>query len=128
MSEASKIQLFDTDKRSPTLPIVEGEGTAWAVVWPGLGAESRSLHRISLSRCARTVELCHRMEAVYYVIDGTAVVVDPRNESRQELVPGSMVHVDSGTPYVFIAGSSGVEIVGGPCPPDPAMYTHLEGR
>jgi mannose-6-phosphate isomerase-like protein (cupin superfamily) len=68
------------------------------------------------------------MEAVYYVIDGTAVVVDPRNESRQELVPGSMVHVDSGTPYVFIAGNSGVEIVGGPCPPDPAMYTHLEGR
>ncbi len=127
MPEQHPVRVFDARKRCPILPIVEGEGTAWAVVWPGVGAQSRSLHRISLACRARTVELRHPMEAVYYVIDGTAVVVDPSNDSHQELVRGSMVHVDSGTSYVFIAGNNGVEIVGGPCPPDPAMYAHTEG-
>ena len=128
MPEQHRVRVFDARKRCPILPIVEGEGTAWAVVWPGTGAKSRSLHRISLSRRARTVELSHPMEAVYYVIEGTAVAVDPKDNSRQELVEGSMVHIGSGTSYVFIAGDGGVEIVGGPCPPDPEMYKHLEGQ
>ena len=84
-----KVQLLNAAKGSAILPIVEGSGTAWAVVWPGVGAQSRSLHRISLACRARTVELRHPMEAVYYVIDGTAVVVDTSNDSHQELVKAS---------------------------------------
>ena len=102
MPEQHRVRVFDARKRCPILPIVEGEGTAWAVVWPGTGARSRSLHRISLSRHARTVELSHPMEAVYYVIEGTALAVDPKDNSRQELVEGSMVHIGSGTSYVFM--------------------------
>jgi hypothetical protein len=37
------------------------------------------------------------------------------------------VHVEPGTPYRFEAGDRAVELVGGPCPPDPALYRDLEG-
>lgn len=71
------------------------------MVWPGAGAQFRSMHRISLRHGARTVRLLHAMEAVYYVLDGSSVVVDLTNPSNQELVCGSMIHVELGTPYLF---------------------------
>jgi hypothetical protein len=67
------------------------------------------------------------MEAVYYVMRGEATAVDPSDASRQLLTSGSMAHVEPATRYVFEAGPSGAEIIGGPCPADPAMYAHLDG-
>jgi hypothetical protein len=117
-----RVQILDAGAGCPELALVDGDGSARAVVWPGMGATHRSLHRITLGVGARTVEQRHPMEAVYYVIAGSAAAVDPSDGSRQELVLGSFVHVDPATRYVFEAGPSGVDLVGGPCPPDPALY------
>jgi mannose-6-phosphate isomerase-like protein (cupin superfamily) len=127
MTDAARVRILKDDENCPDLPIVDGSGRAWAVVWPGVGARFRSLHHISLDSRSRTVELTHPMEAVYYVMEGTATALDTSHDSRQELRQGSMAHVDPGTSYVFEAGPEGAEILGGPCPPDPNMYAHIEG-
>lgn len=127
MSNANEVQILDTGPDCPLLPIVEGAGEARAVVWPGMGASMRSMHRISLGGGSRTVELTHPMEAVYYVISGGADAIDTSDGSRHPLIEGSYAHVEPGTPYVIEAGEEGAELMGGPCPPDPTLYAHLEG-
>ncbi|MDH3463893.1 MAG: hypothetical protein OEM32_09745 [Acidimicrobiia bacterium] len=126
MSQMDRVSVLKDAGDLPELPIVESNGKAWAVVWPGVGAELRSFHHISLQATGRTVRLVHPMEAVYYVMRGSAVAIDPDEESRQDLVEGSMAHIEPGTAYVFQAGSTGAEIIGGPCPADHTMYEHLE--
>lgn len=111
----------------PALQIVAGEGSARAVVWPGMGAQLRSMHRISLARESRTIELMHSSDAVYYVISGGGDAVDRATGERGALVQGSMVHVDAGTPYELSAGADGMELVGGPCPADPSFYEGTGG-
>jgi quercetin dioxygenase-like cupin family protein len=106
----------------PELDIVAGEGRARAVIWPGMGARLRSMHRISLGPGSRTVELRHPTDAVYYVIDGDGEARDGDAGTAEPLVTGSMVHVDRGTVYALVAGSGGMELVGGPAPADPALY------
>jgi hypothetical protein len=39
-----------------------------------------------------------------------------------------MFHIDAGTSYAVVAGTGGLQIVGGPAPADMAMYAHLEGQ
>lgn len=119
MSGEARVQVLDPGAE---LPLVEGEGSARVLVGPATGATMRSFHRISLGAGARTVVQRHPMEAVYFVIAGEASAVDPDDGSSQALVEGSFVHVDAGTAYRFEAGSAGAELVGGPCPPDPALY------
>lgn len=106
----------------PRLEIVEGGGSAEAVVWPGMGAELRSMHLIRLPPGGRTVDLEHPSEAAYYVIAGGGGVADLRQDVVFRIEPGSMVHADPGDRYGFRAGEAGLEIAGGPCPPDPALY------
>jgi len=106
----------------PQLGIVTGEGSARAVIWPGMGARLRSLHRISLGGDARTIELRHPSDAVYYVISGDGTAVDRTTGERNALAEGSMVHVDAGTRYELAAGGDGMELVGGPCPADASLY------
>jgi mannose-6-phosphate isomerase-like protein (cupin superfamily) len=115
------VQVLDA-AAGPELPIVESGGRAHAIVWPGVGAELRSMHRIALDAGGATVELRHSSEAVYYVIDGTGEVIDPREGSATRIRPGSMVHADPGSPYRFRAGREGLDLVGGPAPPDPVLY------
>jgi mannose-6-phosphate isomerase-like protein (cupin superfamily) len=108
--------------RGPELQIVTGDGTAHAVIWPGMGARLRSMNRISLGGGARTIPLTHPSDAVYYVISGSGEAVDGDTTERGALVEGSMVHVDAGTPYELVAGEDGMELIGGPCPADPSLY------
>lgn len=113
--------------RGPELPIVAGDGAAHAVIWPGMGAELRSMHRISLGGEARTIEMTHPSDAVYYVIAGGGEAVDRDTDERGALVTGSMVHVDAGTPYELVAGGEGMELIGGPCPADASLYEGVGG-
>ena len=70
VSAERAIQIFDGDA-GPELPIVKGAGVARAVIWPGMQARARSLHRIQLDDGAATIDLGHPSDAVYYVIAGT---------------------------------------------------------
>ena len=119
------VQVLTCDDHCPELPIIDGHGRAQAVVWPGVGASMRSMHRIQLEQGAKTKDQSHPMEAVYYVMAGSGAVVDPEGGTSDEIVPGSMAHIEPGTTYRFEAGAQGLSLLGGPCPPDPALYTHL---
>jgi mannose-6-phosphate isomerase-like protein (cupin superfamily) len=120
-----QIRVLPDDESCPELPIVDQAGQAWAVAWPGVGAHLRSMHRISLDGEGSTVVLRHPMESVYYVIEGSAIATDIDEAVDHELEPGAMILIDPGTRYRLAANGDGAEIVGGPCPPDPGMYTHL---
>lgn len=119
------IQILTDGPGCPDLGLVEGAGFSRAVVWPGVGAHKRSMHRICLEADARTAVQQHPTEAVYYVIAGGGAVAEPAAGDRQPLRPGSMVHVEAGTSYVLSAGPDGCDLVGGPCPPDERLYAHL---
>lgn len=121
----STVVILDDGPGCPELPLVSAGGVARAVVWPGVGAYKRSMHRFSLGPGGTTVAQEHRSEAVYYVIGGTATIRDQRTDTAQELVAGSMAHVTPGTSYAFVAGPSGAELVGGPCPADLRLYEGL---
>lgn len=121
MQDSDGIQVLPLDQGRP-LAIVEGEGSAHAVIWPGMGAQLRSIHRIDLSAGARTVPLRHPHEAVYYVMEGSGEALDTEGGDRQALRRGAMAHVDPGTTYVLSAGPEGMLLVGGPSPPDPELY------
>jgi hypothetical protein len=125
MTPPDRVRILKDDDSCPELPIVDEGGTAWAVVWPGVGARLRSMHHIALNPYGRTVELSHPMEAVYYVMGGQGNAIDVSDGSRHELVLGSMAHIDPETRYVFEAGPQGAQIIGGPCPADVRMYAHL---
>lgn len=124
MSER-RVRLFADSPDCPPVPMVASGGTARAVVWPGVGAHLRSLHHLTLEPGGATVELRHPGEAVYYVVDGAATVHDGAMASAQDLLQGAMVHVEPGTPYRFVAGPDGADLVGGPSPADPALYARL---
>jgi mannose-6-phosphate isomerase-like protein (cupin superfamily) len=116
-----KVLILDGSE-GPELPLVEGPGDARAIVWPGTGAQTRSLHHIWLAPEARTVEQTHPGDAVYYVVNGDGAVVDRSAGETSPLRDGAMFHVDAGTTYVVEAGEHGIELVGGPAPVDPALY------
>ncbi len=120
-----QIQILSAAE-GPRLRIVEGSGHAHAVVWPGMGATRRSIHSISLESGARTTQLSHPSEAVYYVTAGSGEAIDAVTGERERLRPGSMVHVDAGTSYVLAAAEEGMQLVGGPSPPDLSLYDGIE--
>lgn len=120
-----KVQIVDAGDGCPLLPLVDGEGEARAVIWPGVGASLRSMHLIELAPGAKTVPMRHPMEAVYYVIEGRAVATDLTDNSGQAIGIGSMIFVEPETEYVIAADGQRVRFVGGPCPPDFDLYRHL---
>jgi quercetin dioxygenase-like cupin family protein len=122
MRAPGEVRVLRAADHGPMLPIIEGEGSARPIVWPGVGAAFRTMHRIELAAGSRTIALKHEMEAAYYVIRGDGIVQDPENESTEPLVEGSMIFVEPGTAYTFEAGGAGILLLGGPCPADPALY------
>src|SRR5260221_3588780 len=116
------VQVIPLRGTGPLLPIVKGDGSARAVIWPGTGAAMRSIHLIQLAPSSETVLLEHPGESVYYVLDGTGTVAGDGPSPATALAPGAMVHVGSGTAYRFVGGTGGLEIFGGPSPKDPASY------
>ena len=121
-----RVQVVRGGAEAVPLPLIASGGEALAVVWPGVGAQHRSLHRFLLEAGGRTIDLQHPSESVYYVRSGSAAVTDGDSGTRHALVEGSMVHVDPSTVHGFTAGPEGAEIVGGPCPPDPSIYESRE--
>jgi mannose-6-phosphate isomerase-like protein (cupin superfamily) len=121
-----EIQILD-GAEGPELAIVDGPGVARAIVWPGIGARSRSLHRISLEGGAATVRLSHPSDAVYYVVEGDGSVADESAGEDHALRAGAMFHIDAGTAYRVRAGVDGLQLLGGPAPADDALYESVGG-
>jgi quercetin dioxygenase-like cupin family protein len=115
MAMPQSVTVLDGDSGCPRLPIVTGQGTA----------QMRSMCRIVLEAGSATVQLSHPMEAVYYVIAGTGTVIDPSLGETRPVVEGSMVHIEPGTRYSFMAGRSRLEIIGGPCPADAELFRSI---
>jgi len=112
-------------KGGPELPIIVGVGEARAIVWPGMGARARSLHRIWLGADAATVQLRHPSDAVYCVLDGAGWIEDIDLGERRDLAVGVIFHVDAGTRYAIHARDPGLQVIGGPAPADDSLYEHL---
>lgn len=117
------VRVLPDDPDAFPLDLVEEGGSAWAVSHPGVGSHLRSIHRFSLRAGGATRRQRHPMEAVYYVVSGEATVEDLDAAETTTLVSGSMAFVEPMTAYRFVASERGAELVGGPCPPDPGLYS-----
>lgn len=124
--DGAGVKVLPLRGAGPLLPIVGGEGSARAVIWPGIGATQRSIHLIQLAPSSGTIRLEHPAESVYYILEGSGTVVGDGPSEATRLTPGSMVHVGPGTGYRFAADGGGLEVVGGPCPSDPAVYGDVD--
>ena len=122
------VRVLDSGEACPELPIVEQGGSARAVVWPGVGALHRTMHLVRLDGNGRTKPLSHPSDAVYHLCEGSVTAADPDSGESFAIGVGAMLHIDAGTTYRIEAGTDGALLVGGPCPPDPALYEHLEAE
>lgn len=109
------------------LDLTAGAGEAYVVVGPHSGATYRTMAVVRLPAAAETVTLTHPGEAVWYVVRG-AGVVRPEQGEELELDEGAMVHVEPGAAYSLAAGDDGLEVLGGPAPPDPDLGSDVAPR
>ena len=78
----------------------------------GRGLARESVHTFARctgslwGRAARTIAMSHPMEAVYYLIAGSAVVEDLDQGTSDQLIQGSMFLVDPGTTYRVVGRRS----------------------
>lgn len=118
------VRVIDSAVNCPTLPIIEGKGSARAVIWPGTGARYRTVHLLELAGGDRTIDFKHNSDAVYYVAKGRGEIVDLIKDRRLSIEEGSMVHIDGGDAYRFET-EYGMKIIGGPCPADFSLYSNI---
>jgi len=118
------VRVIDTASSGADLPIIEKNGQARAVLWPGNGARFRTFQIISLLEGGSTRPLRHASDCVYYVIGGEGEVVDLDSGEASALDEGTMIHIDAGDRYQ-LRSRAGVKLLGGPCPPDPELYAAL---
>lgn len=119
------VRVIDSAIDCPALSIVVGGGSAKAVIWPGSGAEHRSMHLISLESGATTIVLSHPSDCVYYVIGGAGSIRDLSSDVASPLEEGAMVHIDAGDRYQLRSEGANFTLVGGACPADRQLYSHL---
>lgn len=123
-TSAATVRIIDTASSGAALPIIEKNGEARAVLWPGNGARFRSFQLISLFEGGSTDALRHASDCVYYVISGEGEIVDLDSDEVSPLGEGTMIHIDAGDSY-RLRSKAGMKMLGGPCPPDPALYATL---
>ena len=107
--------------------LTEGPGEAYVVIGPHSGAEYRTMAVIRLPEGAATTTMTHPGEAVWYVIRGDGVARRGEGEDLA-LEEGTMIHVEPGAAYALAAGDAGLELIGGPAPPDPDFGTATAPR
>jgi quercetin dioxygenase-like cupin family protein len=121
MSRTDEIRLLHVDRDS--IPLA-GRGEVQAVVWPGMGARYRTMHYLRLAPGETSDEWRHDSEAVYYVLTGSGWFEDRTTDERHDVRNGLIVHIAANTSYAIVARES-LTCVGGPCPPDPALYSRV---
>ncbi|WP_315927619.1 hypothetical protein [Mesorhizobium sp. SP-1A] len=122
------VRVIDSAVDCPRLPIIVGEGTAVAAMWPGNGAKWRTFNVLDIKAGSQTIDLQHPSDSVYYVRAGAGVVIDIATGRATQLAEGTMLHIDRGDAYRFEAASNhDLLVIGGPCPADERLYQHLKG-
>lgn len=125
-----KTQVRHVGRDGLSLPLVDGpDGDVRAVIWPGMGARHRSMHHVRLPAGARTVPHQHASaEAVYYIVQGRGIIEDLDLGRRHTVGAGAFVLITPRSRYrIAAAADSELVCVGGPCPPDPELYTGRSG-
>jgi len=119
------VRVIDSAVNCPELSLVEGQGKAKVVLWTGNGAQFRSIQVFNLHAGDRLVPLQHKSDCVYYIVEGAGIIKNLANNEELSLIEGSIVHIDANDGYRIIAGEKGIRFLGGPCPPDEALYATL---
>jgi quercetin dioxygenase-like cupin family protein len=119
---SATVVVIDSKVTRKPLPLVRGAGSAHAILWPGNGAHYRSFNVLDMAPGDTTRDLSHDAECIYYVERGGGAIRDLAEDAAQELVEGSMIHIEPGDRYRLEAGGDGMRLIGGTVPVDPALY------
>lgn len=125
-SDSETVRVIDSRKVQRPLPLVQGGGFAYAVLWPDNGACYRTFNVIEMNPGDLTRELSHGAECVYYVERGDGAIDGLDEGDTHDLVEGAMLHIGPGEAYQFRAGQTGMRLIGGTVPVDPALYDLIE--
>ena len=118
----SRITVVRLDRDALDLPLAAAGGRVRALLWPGMGARERSLCHFDLPQGFASAEFRHPYEAVYYVVRGEGQVVDVDSGTAHQVRAGQMIYLTPNQGYRL--GGPAV-FVGGPCPPDPALFSEV---
>lgn len=115
------LRVVTPDQWGSDLGLVRG-GSWRTIVGAGNPSACRTLHDLRFTAGSATPRLSHPVEAVYYMIEGTATVTEhlASGVRRHPLGEGSMFHAHAGAVYEIESGT-GARLVGGPSPVDPRL-------
>jgi mannose-6-phosphate isomerase-like protein (cupin superfamily) len=119
--EGDGVRLFHRDRPSKLMPIISSD--ARLVVWVGVGAKTANMNYVRLTPGEANKPHSHaESEDTIMILSGRGTVDDLTNGVTLEFEAGDAIHVPVGLEHRVKADrGSGVESVGGPCPPDLAM-------
>jgi quercetin dioxygenase-like cupin family protein len=125
-SPKARLRLFHRDRPSRRLPIISSD--ARLVVWPGVDAHTANMNYVRLEPGEENVPHSHaESEDTIVILSGRGSIDDLTNGVTHEFEAGQVIHVPQGLEHCVKANrGSGVESVGGPCPPDAAMLRAIE--
>jgi len=120
------IKILKADKDFVEIPLVKG-GTAKAIIWPGMGAKHGSMHYIVMKPGEENIMHKHKeSEDMFYIVQGSGVVVDGDTEEEHPFEKGDFVFVEPNTKHaVKSLGPEDYISVGGPSPADIEVYRKL---
>lgn len=121
-ASSNTVQVIDSAHVRHPLPIIVGEGSANAILWPANGARYRTVNIIDLGREGRTMDLSHAHECVYYIASGSGCIRDLDANEVHEISEGSMIHIGPRDAYRLEGGEAGMKAIGGCVPIDPQFY------
>jgi quercetin dioxygenase-like cupin family protein len=115
------VRLFHRDRPSKRVPMISSD--ARLVVWIGVGAKTANMNYVRLVPGEENQPHSHaESEDTIMILSGRGSVDDLTNGVTLEFEAGDVIHVPIGLKHRVKADrGSGVESVGGPCPPDMAM-------
>jgi quercetin dioxygenase-like cupin family protein len=117
----AEVRLFHRDRPARKVPMISSD--ARLVVFPGVGAHTANMNYVRLEPGEENVPHSHaESEDTIMILSGRGSVDDLTNDMTLQFEAGDVIHVPEGIEHRVKADrGSGVESVGGPCPPDRAM-------
>lgn len=117
------IRILRADREFVPLPGAAGEESR-AIVWPGMGARAGTIHFTTVQPGHSTQpRRFPNSELSFYAMQGRGKITDLDLFSEHPFDTMDMAHVLPGVLHqVANRGTDPLIIIGGPCPPEPALY------